>query len=262
MNCDLSSQELAEYEQHGFVIRPEVYSPDQLEALRDAADAVVAVAREMADSVAAKDYSLDGNRFVDIGHVTVQFEHQEQAQQIRVIEPVHHLHSLFEALVDDARLVLPMCQLIRADRVALWTAKLNVKSAEVGSGFGWHQDTPYWVHDHDQVNRLPNVMLNFDDSTLANGCLHLIRGSHKLGMLPGCNDTRQLAGFYTDPDSFDENDQVAVEVPAGSLVFFDPLVVHGSPANTSAHSRRGIILTYQPAHRPTLKKGDVRNAGC
>ena len=96
-------------------------------------------------------------------------------------------------------------------------------------------------------------MLNFDDST-DNGCLHLIRGTHKLGMLPGCNDGRQLAGFYTDPKYFDESDQVAVEVPAGSLVFFDPLIVHGSPANTSSRPRRGIILTYQPAHRPTLKR--------
>ena len=82
-------------------------------------------------TVCCQDYVLDGNLFVDIGHTTVQFEHHEQAQQIRVIEPVHDLHQFMQALVDDARLVLPMRQLVdRADRVALWTAKLNLKSAE------------------------------------------------------------------------------------------------------------------------------------
>ncbi|MEC8072754.1 MAG: phytanoyl-CoA dioxygenase family protein [Pseudomonadota bacterium] len=262
MNCELSVQELAEYRTNGFVVRRSVFQRRELGALRRAADIAVATAQQLSRSVAAKQYLLDCHRFVDIGHVTVQFEHHEQARQIRVIEPVHHLHKEFEALVDDKRLVMPMRQLVRSDEVGLWTAKLNVKSAQCGSSFGWHQDAPYWVHDHDQVERLPNVMLNFDDSSTDNGCLHLIRGTHKLGMLPGCNDGRQLAGFYTDPKYFDESDQVAVEVPAGSLVFFDPLIVHGSPANTSNRPRRGIILTYQPAQRPTLKKGDVRNAGC
>ena len=29
------------------------------------------------------------------------------------------------------------------------TAKLNFKHPRVGSGFGWHQDAPYWFHDSD-----------------------------------------------------------------------------------------------------------------
>jgi ectoine hydroxylase-related dioxygenase (phytanoyl-CoA dioxygenase family) len=262
MSFELTTQELAAYKDVGFIVRPGVFAQQEIEAFRLGADAALATARAMTATPTARRYSLDGNLFVDVGHVTVQFEHSLDAQKIRVIEPVHHLHEVFEALVDDARLVQPMCQLIGEDKVSLWTAKFNAKSPEIGSGFGWHQDSPYWVHDNEDVARLPNVMLNFDDSSIANGCLHLIRGSHKAGMLPGCSDGRQLAGFYTDPNFVNEDDQVPIEVPAGSLVFFDPLVVHGSPANTSKQPRRGIILTYQPWGRPTLKRGDVRNAGC
>lgn len=261
MNYQLSALEFAQYRENGFVVREVAFGLGQLNALRDASDAVVEKARSMTRLNEACCYSLDGNRFVDIGHTTVQFEHHSQAKEVRVIEPVHDLHDTFQRLVDDSRLVQPMRQLVGADRVALWTAKLNLKSPRVGSGFGWHQDSPYWVHNNNEVHRLPNVMLNFDDCSTANGCLHLIRASHKLGMLPGCSDERQLAGFYTDKNYFNENDQVPIEVPAGSLVFFDPLIVHGSPPNTSERARRGIILTYQPAGRPTLKRGDVRDAG-
>jgi ectoine hydroxylase-related dioxygenase (phytanoyl-CoA dioxygenase family) len=199
MSFELTAQELALYTNTGFFVRHGVFAQREIEAFRLGADAALATARAMTATPTARRYSLDGNRFVDVGHVTVQFEHSLDAQKIRVIEPVHHLHEVFEALVDDERLVQPMCQLIGEDKVSLWTAKFNAKSAEIGSGFGWHQDSPYWVHDSEDVARLPNVMLNFDDSSIANGCLHLIGGSHKAGMLPGCSDGRQLAGFLYRP---------------------------------------------------------------
>ncbi|MBO79681.1 MAG: hypothetical protein CMQ22_08980 [Gammaproteobacteria bacterium] len=257
---EFSNTELEAYKQDGFLIRERAFLPHEIAVLRTAADLAVQKALAMVADAGAKRYVLDGKEFADIDHTTVQFEHHQGAAEIRVIEPVHDLHEEFASLVHDPRLVRPMCQLIGSDQVALWTAKLNLKSPKVGSGFAWHQDTPYWVHDCDEAERLPNVMVNFDDSSMSNGCLHIVKGSHKLGMLPGCNDERQLAGFYTDPASFDAGAQVPIEVPSGSLVFFDPLAVHGSRPNNSSMQRRGIILTYQPADRPTLKKKDVVNA--
>ncbi len=205
-------------------------------------------------------YHLDGKRFVDVDHVTVQFEHAPGSQQVRVIEPVHELDDRFDALVDDTRIVRPMCGLIGRERVALWTAKLNLKVAGNGSGFGWHQDSPYWIHDCTHVDLLPNVMVAFDDAGEANGCLRVVRGSHRQGCLPGTSDGTQLGGFFTSPDHFDESQQVALEVPAGSLIFFSPHAVHGSQPNQSARPRRAIVLTYQPGDQPMLKNGRVRNA--
>lgn len=256
----LSPSELEAYSENGFLIRRKVFHEQEVKAFRAAADSAAQTAKIMAASSDARRYLLDGNLFVDIGHTTVQFEHQENAGEIRVIEPVHDLHEQFMQLVHDPRLVSPMRQLVDSAEVALWTAKLNLKSSRVGSGFAWHQDTPYWVHDCDEAERLPNVMVNFDDSSVSNGCLNIVQGSHKLGMLPGCSDPRQLAGFYTDPAGFDASAQKPIEVPSGSVVFFHPLAVHGSMPNNSSKQRRGIILTYQPANRPTLKKKDIVNA--
>ena len=102
-------------------------------------------------------------------------------------------------------------------------------------------------------------MVTFDDASEANGCFRVIRGSHQEGCLPGMADGSQLGGFYTDPGAFDEADQVLMEAPAGSAIFFDPHTIHGSLPNRSEAPRRAIVITYQPAGFPALKSGSIRN---
>lgn len=257
MDYCLSAEELTSYRQHGYLIRREVFSGDELLTLREIVELAVSSAYELAQD--GETYHLDGKRFVDIGPMTVQFEHAIDSDTIRVIEPVHHLHPGLEALVDDPRIVAPMQSIIGCADISVWTNKLNLKRAGEGSGFGWHQDSPYWVHDSDHVDLLPNVYLAFDDASAANGCLRVIDGSHQRGCLPGTSDGSQLGGFFTDPNCFSESDQVLMEAPAGSLIFFDAHSIHGSQPNYSDQSRRAIVMTYQPADFPMLKTGEVRN---
>ena len=253
----LSPEELESYRQDGYLIRPAIFGEPEIGRFREAAE--LAVERAAAAVRAGNTYHLDGKRFVDVGHMTVQFEHSPGSELIRVIEPVHELAPAFDALIDDQRLVAPMRQLVGAEELALWTDKLNLKRPREGSAFGWHQDSPYWVHDCDHVDQLPNVMVTFDDADETNGCFRVIRGSHRQGCLPGTADGSQLGGFYTDPDAFREEDQVPMAAPAGSAIFFDPHTVHGSLPNPSGKPRRAIIITYQPAGFPALKSGAVRN---
>ncbi len=261
----LTAAELVHYEERGFVLRQDVFDSRECAVFRSAAQRVESKMLALADGAAHAmrytDYRLDGNRFVDVEHVTVQFEHGANVRQLRVVEPVNDVEPVFDHLIDDARLCEPMKQLVPSDRLGLWTAKLNFKHSRVGSGFGWHQDAPYWIHDSDHVDRLPNVMVMFDDAARSNGCFRVIDGSHKAGCLPGCSDGRQLAGFYTHPDAFDEDAQVLIECPAGSVVFFDPHIVHGSGVNASGLPRRAMIITYQPSGFATLKSGTIRNIG-
>jgi ectoine hydroxylase-related dioxygenase (phytanoyl-CoA dioxygenase family) len=257
MSFRLTPAEALRYEQDGFLVREAEFDTDEIAGLRLAAEEAAASAQAMSRS--GRTYILDGNRFVNAGNVTIQFEHQALSDTIRVIEPVHQFHPRLEALIDDSRLAEPMRHLVGSENIALWTDKLNLKRPHEGSGFGWHQDSPYWIHDSAHVDLLPNVLVAFDDAAEANGCLRFIRGSHVDGCLPGTSDGTQLGGFYTDPGCFDESRQMNMEVPAGSLVFFSPHVVHGSLPNKSDQPRRAIILTYQPAGYPMLKSGEIRN---
>jgi len=257
MSFELTSAEARRYERDGFLVRKAAFESGEIAELRQAAESAANLAQELSEE--GRTYILDGKRFVDSGYVTIQFEHAASSETIRVIEPVHQLDARLEALIDDPRIVEPMRYLVGNENIALWTDKLNLKRPYEGSGFGWHQDSPYWLHDSAHVDLLPNVLLAFDDATEANGCLRVIRGSHTSGCLPGRSDGTQLGGFYTDPEHFDESQQVSLEVTAGSLVFFSPHLVHGSMPNNSYQPRRAIILTYQPSGYPMLKSGEMRN---
>ncbi|MEZ5551322.1 MAG: phytanoyl-CoA dioxygenase family protein [Pseudomonadales bacterium] len=252
----LTPLEADQYARQGFFLRTGVFSPTQCELLRQAADQAACAARALARG--GHSYRLDGNRFVDAGHVTIQFEHGADSELVRVIEPVQELDARLDHLLDDARIAEPMRGIIGQEDIALWTAKLNIKSPREGSGFRWHQDSPYWIHDCSHVDLLPNVMVTFDDASADNGCLRLIPGSHRKGCLPGTEDGTQLQGFFTRTDCFDESRQALMEAPAGSLIFFNPHTVHGSAPNTSDRPRRAIIITCQPGGYPTLKSKTLR----
>jgi ectoine hydroxylase-related dioxygenase (phytanoyl-CoA dioxygenase family) len=245
------------WQEDGFFVRSAVFSAAELEAFRSAAERVGAAAAQVATRE-GRPYQIDGNRYVDAGAVTVQYEHQAGSATLRVVEPFHHLDPEFEALVGDPRIVAPMCDLVGDERVALWTDKLNFKRPEEGSGFRWHQDSPYWAHASDHLDQLPNVMLALDDADVDNGCLRVVRGSHRRGLLPGRQGDGVLGPLFTDPDAFDAAEQVPAVMLAGSLFFFSPHTVHGSEPNRSGRARRACVLTYQPPGFDMFKQSGRR----
>jgi ectoine hydroxylase len=262
----LEEAERRAYREQGFFVREAVFEGEDLEALRQAAERVVRRATREADRVSGDPircredvYRIDGNRYVEAAMSTVQFEHRPESRTIRVIEPFHHLDQVFEALVGDERIVTPVCGVLESDRIALWTDKLNLKRPREGSGFRWHQDSPYWSHVCTHCERLPNVMVTLDDADRDNGCFRLVPGSHRHGFLPGIGDGSRLGPLFTDPAAFDAGTQWLAEVPAGSLVFFDAHTVHGSEPNLSDRPRRAIVLTYQPPDFPMFKREGIRN---
>ena len=260
----LTPDERARWGEQGFFFRKAIFSGAELAALRGAAEAVVRAAEAAVDESAER-YTIDGNHYVEVqlgeARATVQLEHGPGSRTLRVIEPFHTLDPAFERLLDDRRIVEPMRELVGAERVALFTDKLNLKRPREGSRFDWHQDSPYWAHFCTHLDRLPNVLLALDDADLENGCFRLIPGSHRRGMLPGREGEGVLGPLFTRLDQFDERADVAAEVPAGSLVFFSPHSVHGSLPNRSERARRALVLTYQPPDLRLFKVDRLRNAG-
>ena len=269
MFLELAVEERERYANEGFFVRESVFGPQDLVSFRAAAERVAQAAEhaalEKAMAIAAAkaadvdDYRIDGNRYVEAADATVQFEHASDSKAIRVVEPFVHLDPVFDAFVEDPRLIVPLCGVLDSDRVALWTDKINMKRPREGSGFKWHQDSPYWSHVCGHCDKLPNVMITLDDADRENGCFRLIPGSHKDGFLSGLDDGTALGPLFTNPNSFDEDSQWYAEVPAGSLVVFSAHTVHGSEPNRSDRDRRAIVLTYQPPDEPMFKRDGIRN---
>ena len=254
----LRDDERRMWREDGFFVRPAVFPELELEALRAGAERVARAAERVAR--AGRSYEVDGNRYVDVGETTLQYEHRSGSQTLRVVEPFHHLDPLFGELLDDLRIVEPICDLVGAERAALWTDKLNFKRPLEGSGFRWHQDSPYWAHACAHLDLLPNVMLALDAADPENGCLRLVRGSHRRGLLPGCQGEGVLGPLFTDPRHFDLAAAVPAVMPAGSLLFFSAHTVHGSEPNRSTRARRACVLTYQPPGHPMFKRSGCRES--
>ena len=257
MSYFLSDHEKLQYKNDGYILRENQFSSTEIDIFRDFFETTVSKAHSIAGE--GKEYFLDAKRFVDIDYLTLQFEPEPHQEFLRVIEPAHSLNSDLEKIIADRKLTDPIRSILSLDEVSLWTDKLNLKRPKIGSGFGWHQDSPYWIHDSEDVDTLPNVYICLDDADESNGCFSVIKGSHKEGCLPGTFDNSQLGGFFTDQDTFDIDDAVDLIASAGSLIFFNQHIVHGSKPNQSNQERRAYIVTYQPKNRAMLKSGQVKN---
>lgn len=255
----LTADEARRYAEDGFFVREAVFSPAELDVLRAAAErAAVAAGSAAARAAETQAYAIDGNRYVEAARSTIQLEHGGASSTIRVIEPFHHLDPELDRLLGDPRIVDPVCGVLGETKVALWTDKLNLKRPREGSGFRWHQDSPYWAHACRHCEKLPNVMITLDDADRDNGCFRLVPGSHARGFLPGLSDGTRLGPLFTDPAHFDVERQWLAEVPAGSLVFFDSHIVHGSEPNRSDRARRAMVVTYQPPGHAMFKVEGTR----
>jgi hypothetical protein len=258
MTWALTTAEKTSYSTRGYLLRESVFSQSQVAAVNEVIDHVETSIVNAAKS--GREYWIEDRRFIDYGAHTLQFEPAPMDAHLRVLEPVHSLaHELFE-LINDDRILDPVRDLIGCEGLSVWTNKINFKRPG-GSAFGWHQDAPYWIHDAIDLQKLPNVMIALDDVGPDSGCFRVISGSHRRGILPARNDGSQLEGFFTHPDAVDLKQSIEFSMPAGTLLFFDPLIVHGSTQNSSPLRRRALIATYQPAHYPSLKSKAVVNLG-
>ena len=113
-------------------------------------------------------------------------------------------------------------------------------------GQAWHQDE-YFIPTRDRT--LTGAWIALDDATIENGCLWIVPGSHKRGMLwpqhdhddPRFDCAGETYGFpYTDEDS------IPVEVKAGSLVFFNGYLLHRSFPNRAQSGYRRV--SGEPLH--------------
>lgn len=136
-------------------------------------------------------------------------------------------------------------QLIGGD-VALWNSSFFAKPAKTGSKTPWHQDGEYWP-----IKPLATctVWIAIDASTPANGCLQVIPGSHRAQTLAQHqrNTAEGLAlPLELDTSTFDESKAVNITLEPGQISLHDVYLFHGSDANFSENSRRGMTLRYMP----------------
>lgn len=128
-------------------------------------------------------------------------------------------------------------------------SKLMQKEPKVGGAWEWHQDYGYWYKNEFLFpDQMISVMVAVTDANRANGCLQVIRGSHKMGRIEHGFAGEQVGAsqHYVDL-ALKTLEHVYVELQAGDALFFHSNLIHRSEANTSDHARWSVISCYNRA---------------
>lgn len=123
--------------------------------------------------------------------------------------------------------------------ISLYWDQAVYKKPETRRDFPWHQDTGYTPTDPAEYI---TCWLALVDVTIENGCISVLPGSHRQGMIEH-KDTEIGKQCYFGSDS-----GIPVELKKGSMVVFSSLLFHRSGPNTSHGIRKGYVIQYCVAH--------------
>ena len=127
--------------------------------------------------------------------------------------------------------------------VRFWHDQLFCKPARHGGVVAWHQDYSYWTRTKPMAHL--TCWIGLDDSSMDNGCLHYVPGSHKWDLLPvtGLAGEMDAIQEVLSPEQWQQfQSPVAIEMKAGECSFHHSLLVHGSFENRTEHPRRAAVL--------------------
>ncbi|UJR32720.1 hypothetical protein I4U23_020179 [Adineta vaga] len=130
------------------------------------------------------------------------------------------------------------------DGIALFSSHYFSKPPKTGMAVLWHQDGAYWPLK--PMNVL-TMWLAVDRSDSENGCLRVIRGSHRQDLTTLKEDVSvsNVLGSYTHRDEdINPNDIVDIILEPGDISIHHPNIIYGSNANTSDRRRCGLTIRY------------------
>jgi ectoine hydroxylase-related dioxygenase (phytanoyl-CoA dioxygenase family) len=146
--------------------------------------------------------------------------------------------------------------------IVLRHTRIFYKYARSPARVGWHQDGST---EHLADAQVPTIWLGLTNATVENGCLRVVPRSHLLGMLSHRSrqthhDLASSSTNGTEPGSVDGKDHepsvkpanlaesldapFEVVMNAGEVSLHHPLALHGSNPNASAEPRIGLSATY------------------
>ena len=131
-------------------------------------------------------------------------------------------------------------------RVCHFHSKLMQKEPKVGGAWEWHQDYGYWYKNEFLLpDQMMSVMVAITDANKNNGCLQVIKGSHKMGRIEHGFSGEQVGAsqHYVDL-ALKTMELVYVEIKSGDALFFHSNLLHRSEANLSNAPRWSLISVY------------------
>ena len=156
-------------------------------------------------------------------------------------------NDAYGLLTKSERMVNSVDKLMEGDSaVCHFHSKLMQKEPKVGGAWEWHQDYGYWYKNEFLFpDQMMSVMIAITEANKANGCLQVIKGSHKMGRIEHGFAGEQVGAsqHYVDL-ALKTMELVYVEIMPGDALFFHSNLLHRSEANLSQAPRWSLISVY------------------
>jgi len=156
-------------------------------------------------------------------------------------------NDTYGLLTRSSRIIGSVDKLMDGDSaVCHFHSKLMQKEPKVGGAWEWHQDYGYWYKNQFLFpERLISVMVALTVANKENGCLQVIKGSHKLGRVNhGFAGEQVGADMVMVNNALQTMELVYCELEPGDALIFHSNILHRSEANVSAYPRWSIISCY------------------
>lgn len=219
------------YNEKGFLVVENCFSPSELDGLKAE---TLKICRGQAGDIKGLEQATEGESDEDVLRRTLCIHFPYKVSPL-MMEQVKH-----ESLVD-------ILQNVIGPDVKCMQQMLFIK-ASGKPGQAWHQDEDY-IPTRDRS--LTGCWLAMDDATVENGCLWVIPGSHKPGVLWPMkyhHDKRFDCSWESFDFPYRDEDAVPVEVKAGTMVVFNGYLLHRSlPNRATGGFRRALVNHYMSA---------------
>ncbi len=224
----LTDDDVARYHRDGYVMMPSLFDAREVAAMIKAVETGQRVA---ATTNARQDASGRKSKL---------------ALWLEIGDDIWGAASTCPRIVNNIRILL-------GEEVAFFHGKVMLKEAKSGGAWEWHQDYGYWYDQGYVFPRLMSAFVALDAATKENGCLQVLRGSHRLGRL-----THAIVGDQTgvEPQRMQPIEplfeRVHCEMSPGTVLFFHCNLLHASAPNNSDKHRRSFIMCFNALGNPQL----------
>ena len=241
----LRMSDLARFAEDGYLRLGQVASSGQLQAMRDRIDEIMLgnvryEGMPMQRDTTTGEYGALPTRTFEDSERTLAYRRIDDLQ----LDPVflgYMQHPVFREITE--ALIGP--------NVSIFRAMFMNKPAEHGTHLPWHQDVGIgWGLDS---NPEVTVWTALDAATIENGCMQVVPGSHKHGVInemhfPSEADQARYAR---------EEDCIHMEAEAGEAILLNNLLLHRSARNPTGKPRRAISIAYMDAATRAVKTGET-----
>jgi ectoine hydroxylase-related dioxygenase (phytanoyl-CoA dioxygenase family) len=219
----LTAEETQAYQRDGFVVRRNMFSQEEIALLYHTAtdESITAHAMDFRDTT-GKDTKL-----------TLWFTPGDDP---------------FGRMSRSEKLVHSVGQLLHSNptEVCHFHSKVMQKQPLTGGAWEWHQDYGYWYKNGFLYpEAMISVMVALTEATTENGCLQVLKGSHKMQRFEhNFVGEQQGADHVFVEEAAKICELVYCELQPGDVLFFHSNILHRSDANNSQKSRWSVISAY------------------